>query len=142
MPKIVKRNKRIVKIITVSLLESLIVALAFLWISFGINPVNIVKYFLAQASSEIGISVSVPPNPFNQMAQQLREKEFSLLEKEEELEQKETELGEKNISEGKNIFLFLILGGRGFVSFNFNYIKFLSRLPQKERAQNLEVRMR
>jgi len=70
-----------------------------------------VKYFVAQVGSEIGVSVSVPPNPFNQLAQQLEEKEISLLEKEKELEQKEAELSEKNISERENRFLFLILGG-------------------------------
>ena len=104
-------NKKIIKIITVSLLESLIIVLVFFWVSFGISPGSIVKYFVAQVGSEIGVSVSVPPNPFNQLAQQLEEKEISLLEKEKELDQKEAELSEKNISERENRFLFLILGG-------------------------------
>jgi hypothetical protein len=109
-----KKNRKTVKIIIVSSSEFLIIVLFFFWVSFGINPGSIVKYFVAQVGSEVGVSVSVPPNPFNQIARQLKEKEISLLEKEKELEQKEAELGEKNISEGENRFLFIILGG-GFL---------------------------
>ena len=67
------------------------------------------NYFLAQTGSAIGVSVSVPPNPFNTLAQQLQEKEDSLHFRERDLEAKEKKLTE----DGKNLsgkFVYVVLG--------------------------------
>ncbi len=47
---------------------------------------------LAQISSGVGISVSVPPNPINTLMSALREKERDLNEREKSLEEREREL--------------------------------------------------
>jgi hypothetical protein len=82
----------------------------FSWVSFRVNPVDIVKYFGAQVGSAIGVSVSVEPNPFSQLAQQLKEKEIQLQEKEKILAQRETELRDRDFLGGGKIILGLISG--------------------------------
>jgi len=88
----------------------LVFIFSFSWILYQVNPVDIIKYLGAQAGSTIGVSVSVSENPFNTLAQQLKEKEIKLQEKEKELLKKETALKKENISSQGKIILSLISG--------------------------------
>ncbi len=76
-----------------------------------INPLSIGKYFVYQIGSAIGVSVAVPPNPFNTLSQQLNEKENALTQKEKELQQKESIIsGEKENRENRTL-LYAVGGG-------------------------------
>jgi len=92
---------------------------------FNASPMAIGKYFIAQLGSGIGITTSVPPNPFNTLAQQLKEKELALLDKEKELQQEEAALGEKIDKElatqNKNFLYLLIIGGILLTLILFNF---------------------
>jgi predicted nucleic acid-binding Zn ribbon protein len=68
---------------------------------------TLAKYYLAQ----IGITVSIPPNPFNILAQQLKEKESTLSAKEQEIQQKETLLKEQEREKKDKIILYFSLVG-------------------------------
>ena len=104
------------------LLSHLVVLLFVLFGVFGLikivfdaSPIAIGEYLVAQVGSGIGITVSVPPNPFNTLAQQLKEKEDKLVVKEKELQQKEEIFQEQSSreqnSQNKNIIIYLIIGG-------------------------------
>ena len=60
--------------------------LAIIFLSFfnilGANPLDIGRYFGAQFSQAVGMSVSIPDNPFNKLAIQLKDKEKNLNERE------------------------------------------------------------
>jgi len=83
----------------------LISVFCFSWMSYSVGPVEISKYLLAQVGSGVGMSVSVPENPFNVWDQQLREKEEELEEREDLVYQ----VLEKRERESNLIFI-LILG--------------------------------
>jgi len=63
----------------------LVLTFCFSWIFYGASPPDIMKYLLAQVGSGVGMSVSVPENPFNTLAQQLKEKETELEKREESI---------------------------------------------------------
>ena len=92
---------------------------------FDASPATIGKYFVAQLGSVIGVTVNVPPNPFNTLAQQLEEKELALGEREKELQQKEVLFQEETSKErsGQNkLLLFLLaLGGTLLVLISVNF---------------------
>lgn len=81
---------------------------------FHASPVAIGRYFIAQIGSTVGVTVSVPSNPFNTLAQQLKEKESTLFEKEKKLQEKEialdTEINKGQSSQNK-IFMYLAAMG-------------------------------
>lgn len=79
----------------------IILPLIVFQVALNVSPIAIGQYFIAQIGSGIGVSVSVPPNPFNALAQQLQEKEETLLEKEINLVERENLLTER-IEEGRN----------------------------------------
>lgn len=60
--------------------------LAIIFLSFfnilEIKPLDIGKFFGAQFGQAVGMSVSIPENPFNKLAAQLEEKENKLNERE------------------------------------------------------------
>lgn len=74
---------------------------AFILVGFffyvGANPVSVGKFIGAKFSRAVGMSVSVPENPFNKLALQLKEKEDRLNNMESELNQREIEMA-KNAS--------------------------------------------
>ena len=71
---------------------------SFILISFlytvGVSPIDYTKYLGARFSSAVGIgsSASVPPNPMNTLALQLKEKEDRLDIRESQLDKRETDL--------------------------------------------------
>lgn len=121
-------NKRLkIPIYFVSL--ALILIFCFSWIFYSAEPIEIVKYLLAQAGAGVGMSISVPENPFNTLAQQLQEKEAGLEKREEAV----AEVLEKSERDGK-IILTLILSLTTVLFFlillNF-YLDYQSRKYQK-----------
>jgi len=76
--------------------------LIFILFSFvymiGINPFDLSRYLGAHFSSAVGIgsSASIPPNPVNTLALQLKEKENRLDARESQLEKRETDLKSTN----------------------------------------------
>lgn len=86
-----------------------------LQIFFNTNPISVGRYVVAQIGSSIGITVSVPVNPFNTLAQQLDEKEALLLEKEKKLQQREMGLQESLEEKGSGRNRSLIYGVVGGV---------------------------
>ncbi|MCU0679627.1 MAG: hypothetical protein MUC28_04260 [Planctomycetes bacterium] len=87
-----------------------IYALCFLAIGFfyylGANPIQVGKYIGARFGSSVGMSTSVPENPFNKLALDLKEKEDRLNQKERDLREREKVLTDAP-SQNK---LILILG--------------------------------
>lgn len=82
------------------------IIIGFLFIA-GMNPVDIGKFIGAKLGFAVGISTSVPENPFNKLASQLKEKEAELTIKEQELNLKAEEL--KTGNQGQDI-LVMVLG--------------------------------
>lgn len=86
----------------------------FTQFAFNVNPIAISKYLVAQVGSGIGTTASIPPNPFNTLAQQLEEKEETLLKKEGELQQKESvfqERVDKEQNSQSRTLTYLLAGG-------------------------------
>lgn len=77
--------RRIIKISIYFISFLLVLIFSFSWIKYEAKPVEIVKYLLAQIGSKVGVSLSVPENPFNTWAKQLQEKEIELQEREQRL---------------------------------------------------------
>lgn len=103
-------------IISIALtLSFLSAAFIFLWVVFNAGPVATGKYLAAQVGSAIGVTVSIPPNPFSTLAQQLKEKEFVLSDKEQELQQKEaalkTQSNQEQNAQNKILLSLFVLGG-------------------------------
>ena len=81
---------------------------------FNASPIVIGKYFIAQVGSAVGVTVGVAPNPFNTLAQQLKEKELALADREKELQQEEAAFGkkiDKKLATQNKIFLYLLIVG-------------------------------
>lgn len=97
-------------ILPILFLGIIIASLIFQYIT-DINPLSIGKYFVYQLVSVIGVSVSVPPNPFNTLAQQLNEKENTLIQKEKELQEKESIIAEGKESRQNRTILYAAGGG-------------------------------
>ncbi len=97
------------KIIIISIL-CLTFAMVFVWAVFNITPLKITQYLGTQLASVVGISTSVPSNPFSELARQLQEKEYLLENKEKQLEVKEEELLQESFLD-RYWPLFLILTG-------------------------------
>lgn len=54
----------------------------FCWSKYKASPLAVLRYLFAQIGSSVGVSLTVPENPFNTWAKQLQEKEAQLQEKE------------------------------------------------------------
>src|SRR3972149_3838860 len=91
-----------------------IMGVGLLQFIFGIGPTAVGRFLIAQIGSGIGVTVSITPNPFNILAEQLEEKESELSAKEVALEQKETAQKEDEEREKKNnrtAFAYFAVGG-------------------------------
>ncbi len=87
-----------------------LIVLFFVFLS--LNPINISQYFGARFGSAVGMSISVPENPFNKLALQLREKEDRLNQKERQLAKREAELG---VAQNQDQTFLLILLTAGII---------------------------
>jgi len=89
--------------LTITLFIFFIFLLGYSKIALKVGPTDLVSYSLASLGSSVGVSVSVPPNPYNTLAVQLQEWQKRLEEKEKILTQKEIELNQKSIFQGEII---------------------------------------
>jgi hypothetical protein len=89
--------------------------LAFITVAFlyfvGLQPIEVGKFVGAKLSRAVGMSVSIPANPFNRLALQLEEKEDKLNKKELELNQIEEKLKNTPPSSSNNFWLYFLAGG-------------------------------
>jgi hypothetical protein len=76
----------------------------------GLQPVDVSKFIGAKFSRAVGMSTSVPENPFNKVALQLKEKEQQLNEKENALDLKADELAHDNYTLQTKLTIILIAG--------------------------------
>lgn len=101
--------------VAISLFSVIVLTLVVFYAVFRVNPLALGRYLIAQIGSGVGITVSVPQNPFNTLAQELREKESALLEKEEEIKQRELEFQERIAKEQRSrntaFLVYLLTGG-------------------------------
>ena len=89
--------------LTIILFIFFLVLLGYSKIALKISPIDLIAYSLASLGSSVGVSVSVPPNPYNTLGVQLQEWQKRLEEKEKILTQKEIELYQKSIFQGEII---------------------------------------
>ena len=73
----------------------IIIIIGFFY-QIGVKPVDIGKFIGAKFGRAVGMSISIPENPFNRLAMQLQEKEDRLTQREKELDEREKELGKKS----------------------------------------------
>lgn len=87
--------------------------------SFNFDLLSAGRYFLAQAGSSIGVNASVPPNPFNTLAQQLQDKEDELNAREQNLADKENNLNTPSLR-----FVYIATGALSFLFLTHLYFDF------------------
>ena len=93
-----------------------IVLFTFILVSFlytvGVNPIDFTKYLGASFSSAVGMSssASVPVNPMNTLALQLKEKEDRLNIRESQLNKRETDLSSASSVLQNKIIWGMIIG--------------------------------
>ncbi len=132
--------KKIINLLMGILILSFVFIFGFYWFSYKISPIFVVNYLAAQAGSAIGISATVPPNPYNTIAQQLNKKEKELQEREKEINQKEKQIKEKVVSQNKAIlwglfsmtFILFVL-----ILMNF-YLDFKRKKSNQSQNENLK----
>ena len=83
----------------------LIIAFSFLYLA-GANPLKVSFFIGAHISRAVGMDISVPENPFNKLALQLKEKEQLLNLREADLSKREA-----SATGGSNDLYLAILGG-------------------------------
>lgn len=116
--------------------------LAFITIAFlyfiGLQPLEVGKFVGAKLSQAVGMSVSIPANPFNRLALQLEEKEDRLNKKEQELNQIEEQLKDAPLSSSTNFWLYFLAGGIIilFVLILINYYFDYQRRKKEYRSTN------
>jgi len=111
--------------------------LAFIVVAFfyelGLNPVDVGKFVGAKAGSAIGMSISVPENPINKLALELKQKEERLDQREKDLNDREKELVR---SSAWNDNMYLFMGGGIVVLF----VLVLANFYMDIRRRKLEIR--
>jgi len=82
--------------------------LAIIFLSFfnilGAKPLDIGKFLGAQFSQAVGMSVSIPENPFNKLAIQLKDKENRLNEREAALDLRDKEVSQTDKMQNRIIY--------------------------------------
>jgi len=108
-------------------------------LALKVGPTDLVSYSLASLGSSVGVSVSVPPNPYNTLAVQLEQWQKKLEEKEKILTQKEIELNQRTIFQGEIIsklvvalliIIFLLILINFYLDFKFR-IRFLKKNQER-----------
>ncbi len=110
--------------------------MVFIIVSFlfvlGVNPVSVSKFFGAKLGAAVGMSTSVPENPFNKLASQLKEKENALSVREQELNERE-----KTLEPGQNNnYLVTILGLGIVVLFALVLLNYYLDYKRRQRNEN------
>jgi hypothetical protein len=103
------------KIILASLVIANLLMLA------GMNPLEFTSFVGSKIGRAIGISSSVPENPYNTIALQLKEKEARLDEKDAELKSREAQLNKQIISQRTIIYALAGMVGLLFMLVLFNF---------------------
>jgi hypothetical protein len=133
--KILKMKPKFLFNLTIFLFFFFLFLLGYSKIILRIAPTDLVSYSLASLGSAVGVSVSVPPNPYNTIAVQLQDWQNKLIEKEKTLNQKELELRQKSVIQGEIIsklivallgIIFLLVLINFYLDFKFR-VKILSR---------------
>ena len=112
--------KKTIKFIhTLRVIFLVLIIIAFFTV-IGINPVDVSKFVGSKIGRAVGMSISVPENPFNKLALQLKEKESQLAVREKELAAREQEL---NKTGNQDTLIWLLITGIGvlFVLIFLNY---------------------
>lgn len=86
----------------------------FILVSFlyylGLNPVDVGRFVGSKIGSAVGMSISVPENPFNKVALQLEEREEELDERAKALAIREVELDKQAQIDNNPVIFFLLAG--------------------------------
>jgi len=99
----------------------IIIVVGFFYV-LGLNPITVSRLVGSRISSAIGFNVSVPENPVNKIAAQLKEKENRLEVQENNLLKREKEVAEAKVEQQKKIILFMSIGiGILFILVTLNY---------------------
>ena len=75
-----------------------------------LNPLDIGYFLSVKLGKAIGMSVSIPENPYNKVAMQLKEKEERLNAREAELNQREASLESSVMNSQKKMLGFIAVG--------------------------------
>lgn len=88
--------------------------LVFILVSFlyqlGVSPIDLGRFVGARFGSAVGMNTSVPENPINRLAMQLKEKEDRLSALEADLNEREKALNDLDL-EGQNKLLMAMAAG-------------------------------
>jgi hypothetical protein len=70
-----------------------LVLISFMFLAYlGLNPIDLSRYYGARFGSAVGMSMSIPENPVNKLALDLKKKEEALAAREQDLSRREAEL--------------------------------------------------
>jgi hypothetical protein len=102
-------NKAIKAIHRLRILFLIIIAAGFLYTA-GLNPVDVSVFLGAKLGRAVGMSTSVPENPFNKLTKELREKEEKLDTREAGIKEREEAIAEETISRQQNLIMVMAIG--------------------------------
>jgi hypothetical protein len=137
--KILKMRQKFFFDLTIILFLFFLLLLGYSKLALKVGPTDLVSYSLASLGSSVGVSVSVPPNPYNTLAVQLEQWQKRLEEKEKVLTQKEIELNQRTIFQGEIIsklvvalliIIFLLILINFYLDFKFR-IRFLKKNQER-----------
>ena len=131
------------KILSYILSIAFVISSLFLGLYFltKVSPVEVGDYLVRQTMSSVGISVGVPPNPLNTLAQEILEKEREIQQREDALIQREQELVTPFVLVAGRDVTFYLLAGFNFlllllIVLNF-YFDRKHRMYPESRAQEV-----
>jgi hypothetical protein len=117
---------------------TVVIVLAFFRLA-GAGPLSLASFLGAEAGRAIGMSTSVPENPFNKLAQSLKDKERALDERERALDERENSL---SASGGIDPLMFWTLLSGIFILFMLIAVNFyhdaIRRRERERRAKEDE----
>jgi hypothetical protein len=102
--------KRTTKLIHGLRLYLLLFILIIFLYQLGLNPVDLGRFIGAKLGSAVGMSVSVPPNPINKLALELRDREDELDNREQALNQRELDLASRPGLKSDLLTQFILVG--------------------------------
>lgn len=79
--------QKIIKWLIPLVFLTLLFVFCFSWFHYQATPVSIYKYLLAHIGTSVGVSLSVPENPFNNLVRQFQEKEADLKKREQKIDE-------------------------------------------------------